>query len=247
VSVQAQYADLAENYTADADYEPATVVVFGGDQEITTTNVYADTRVAGVISSNPAYLMNAAGSGLHAFQLQPKGAAFELTKTEKIVGNFLPTGIDFGPDGAMYMADWVNGWNDKGYGRIWKMTDETAKGWALQQQTAAEIKADYTKLGKVYYKDFNVEIQKKVSKPLTFTLFYANFVYNKDVAQGKVNEGFVYANIEVLEFTYKFNDKHALRMELQGLQTRQDMGDWATIVAEYTISPNWFFSTVFSI
>lgn len=105
-------------------------------------------------------------------------------------------------------------------------------------------KADYIKLGKVYYKDFNVEIQKKVSKPLKFTLFYANFVYNKDVAQGKVNEGFVYANIEVLEFTYKFNDKHALRMELQGLQTRQDMGDWATIVAEYTISPNWFFSTV---
>ena len=96
----------------------------------------------------------------------------------------------------------------------------------------------------MYYKDFNVEIQKKVSKPLKFTLFYANFVYNKDVAQGKVNEGFVYANIEVLEFTYKFNDKHALRMELQGLQTRQDMGDWATIVAEYTIAPNWFLSTV---
>jgi hypothetical protein len=105
-------------------------------------------------------------------------------------------------------------------------------------------KADYTKLGAVYYKDFNVEIQKKVSKPLKFTLFYANFVYNKDVAQGKVNEGIVYANIEVLEFTYKFNDKHALRMEFQGLQTKQDHGDWATVVAEYTISPHWFFSTV---
>ena len=105
-------------------------------------------------------------------------------------------------------------------------------------------KANYTKLGKVYYKDFNVEIQKKVSKPLKFTFFYANFVYDKDVAQGKLNEGKVYANIEVLEFTYKFNDKHALRMEFQGLQTKQDHGDWATIVAEYTISPQWFFSTV---
>jgi hypothetical protein len=63
-SVQAQYADLAENYVADDNYQPATVVVFGGDQEITTTNVYADTRVAGVISSNPAYLMNAASEGL---------------------------------------------------------------------------------------------------------------------------------------------------------------------------------------
>lgn len=63
-SVQAQYADLAENYVADSDYSPATVVIFGGEQEITTTTTYADTRVAGVISSNPAYLMNAASAGL---------------------------------------------------------------------------------------------------------------------------------------------------------------------------------------
>jgi hypothetical protein len=63
-SVQAQYADLAENYAADAEYQPGTVVVFGGEQEITTTNAFADVRVAGVISSNPAYLMNAASSGL---------------------------------------------------------------------------------------------------------------------------------------------------------------------------------------
>ena len=105
-------------------------------------------------------------------------------------------------------------------------------------------KPDYTKLGNVYYKDFNLEVQKKISKPLKFTLFYANFVYDKEVALGKVGEGMVYANIEVLEFTYKFNDRHALRMELQGLQTKQDLGDWATIVAEYTISPKWFFSTV---
>jgi len=108
------------------------------------------------------FVGNAAGSGLHAFQLQPKGAAFELTKTEKIVGNFLPTGIDFGPDGSMYMADWVNGWNDKGYGRIWKLTDETAKGWALQKQTEAEIKADYKKLyeadlkSKLYFEDLRI-------------------------------------------------------------------------------------------
>ncbi len=103
-----------------------------------------------------------ASSGLHAFQLQHKGASFELTKTEKIVGSFLPTGIDFGPDGALYMADWVNGWNDKNYGRIWKLTDETAKGWALQKQTEAEIKADYKKLSeadlksKLYFDDLRI-------------------------------------------------------------------------------------------
>ena len=64
VSTQAQYADLAENYVADDNYEIGTVVVFGGDAEITVTNEFADHRVAGVISANPAYLMNAAVSGL---------------------------------------------------------------------------------------------------------------------------------------------------------------------------------------
>lgn len=108
------------------------------------------------------FVGSAASSGIHAFQLQPKGASFELTKTEKIVGSFLPTGIDFGPDGALYMADWVNGWDDKNYGRIWKLTDETAKGWELQKQTTAEIKADYTKLSeadlksKLYFEDMRI-------------------------------------------------------------------------------------------
>jgi len=64
LSTQAQYADLAEKYLADAEYLPGTVVVFGGEQEITVSQTFADVRVAGVISSNPAYLMNAATEGL---------------------------------------------------------------------------------------------------------------------------------------------------------------------------------------
>ena len=108
------------------------------------------------------FVGSAASSGLHAFQLQPKGASFEMTKTEKIVGGFLPTGIDFAPDGTLYMADFVNGWDDKNYGRIWKLTDETASGWTLQKQTEAEIKADYKKLSedelksKLYFEDQRV-------------------------------------------------------------------------------------------
>jgi hypothetical protein len=64
VASHAQYADLAENYLADEEYVPGTVVVFGGDEEITTTTTFADPRVAGAISTNPAYLMNGACSGL---------------------------------------------------------------------------------------------------------------------------------------------------------------------------------------
>ena len=54
----ARYADLAERYAADREYLVGTVVVFGGDNEITTTNIKMDTAVAGVISANPAFRMN---------------------------------------------------------------------------------------------------------------------------------------------------------------------------------------------
>jgi len=54
----ARYADLAERYAADQEYPVGTVVVFGGDKEITTTNTKMDTAVAGVISANPAFRMN---------------------------------------------------------------------------------------------------------------------------------------------------------------------------------------------
>jgi fibronectin-binding autotransporter adhesin len=54
----AQYADLAELYSADAKYEPGTVLVFGGNNEVTISTVSADPRVAGVVSTNPAHLMN---------------------------------------------------------------------------------------------------------------------------------------------------------------------------------------------
>jgi hypothetical protein len=60
----AKYADLAEVYTSDQKYEPGTVVVFGGSAEITATTKTHDTRVAGVISTNPAYLMNSEAEGL---------------------------------------------------------------------------------------------------------------------------------------------------------------------------------------
>jgi hypothetical protein len=57
-ATSAQYADLAEKYSADAEYEPGTVVMFGGSQEITLCINDACSRVAGVVSTNPSYRMN---------------------------------------------------------------------------------------------------------------------------------------------------------------------------------------------
>jgi hypothetical protein len=57
VATSAQFADLAEKYVADALYEPGTVVEFGGEFEVTLASDET-TRVAGVISLNPAFIMN---------------------------------------------------------------------------------------------------------------------------------------------------------------------------------------------
>jgi hypothetical protein len=58
-ATSAQYADLAEKYRADRDYIPGTVVSFGGEREVTESLIDSDRKVAGVISKNPSYVMNA--------------------------------------------------------------------------------------------------------------------------------------------------------------------------------------------
>lgn len=61
--LQATYADLAEYYEADTNYEPGTVLEFGGEKEVTIAED-GTTRVAGVVSTNPAYAMNANCQGI---------------------------------------------------------------------------------------------------------------------------------------------------------------------------------------
>jgi quinoprotein glucose dehydrogenase len=60
-------------------------------------------------------------SHIWSFGLKPKGASFVLDGEKDILSGILPTGIKFGPDGALYIADWINGWNTKDYGRVWKL------------------------------------------------------------------------------------------------------------------------------
>jgi len=57
-ATSAEYADLAENYEADAEIEAGTVVHFGGEKEVSVCDVDHCTKVAGVVSTDPAYRMN---------------------------------------------------------------------------------------------------------------------------------------------------------------------------------------------
>jgi hypothetical protein len=65
-TLEATYADLAEFYSADREYEPGTVLIFGGTAEVTESTLGNDTRVAGVVTTNPAYIMNKELQGLRA-------------------------------------------------------------------------------------------------------------------------------------------------------------------------------------
>ena len=90
-ATQAQYADLAENYLGDSQYEPGTVLVFGGDQEVTVTNQKGDRRVAGIVTTDPAYLMNSmlAGDAVVGLALQGRVPCKVLGKVSK--GDILVT------------------------------------------------------------------------------------------------------------------------------------------------------------
>jgi hypothetical protein len=57
-ATSAQYADVAEKYTSDSEYDPGTVLVFGGAHEVTLCDADMSNKIAGVVSTNPAYLMN---------------------------------------------------------------------------------------------------------------------------------------------------------------------------------------------
>ncbi|MGB8853171.1 MAG: PVC-type heme-binding CxxCH protein [Pirellulales bacterium] len=62
----------------------------------------------------------AAGSGVMSFRVQPKGAGFEACDQEMTFKGILSTDVEVGPDGAVWIADWVEGWNGSGKGRLWR-------------------------------------------------------------------------------------------------------------------------------
>jgi len=78
-------------------------------------------------------------SHIWAFDLKPKGASFELNTDQSILSGVLPTGIRFGPDGALYLSDWITGWDTKDYGRVWKLDVTKNKNDLEDQRKETEM------------------------------------------------------------------------------------------------------------
>lgn len=77
-------------------------------------------------------------SHIWCFDLEQKGAGFKLRTDKSILNGVLPTGLRFGPDGALYLADWISGWDAKNYGRIWKLDVEPDKNDLAQERLETE-------------------------------------------------------------------------------------------------------------
>jgi hypothetical protein len=92
VATAARYADLAEIYASDETYEPGTVVKLGGSAEITQTTSIEDTNVFGVISTDPAYLMNSEAEGLPVALTGrvPVKVFGKVLKGERLISSHLP-------------------------------------------------------------------------------------------------------------------------------------------------------------
>jgi quinoprotein glucose dehydrogenase len=87
------------------------------------------------------FFFHAQGKKLSAFKVKPRGASFEMTDEHTVHGGIYNTGIDFGPDGALYIADWMNGPSDRG--RIWKLDDPEAAKSVLRVQTREILAAGF--------------------------------------------------------------------------------------------------------
>jgi len=104
-------------------------------------------------------------------------------------------------------------------------------------------KSNFFEVGKeLYFKDINVELEKKLSRKFKSVFHYYYQEYNKDILQGLAGYGIINSHIGVVDLTFKLKPKHSLRIELQTLFTKQDKGNWVMLLLEYSVAPHWFFT-----
>lgn len=115
-----------------------------------------------------------ASSGIHSFDVRPKGAGFELGAYEQFIWECLPTDVEFGVEGGIYFSDWVESWNKTGKGRIYHTFDPNVNG-ALVAETKALLNANLTKFAAN-------DLRALLSHPDQRVRLEAQFAY---VAQGE--------------------------------------------------------------
>lgn len=88
----------------------------------------------------------ASNSGIRLIRTQPSGAFWKVERSEQPVWNILATDVDFGPDGALWVCDWVNGWVGEGKGRVYRFFDVAASEQSIVKEVQSLLAAGFSKL-----------------------------------------------------------------------------------------------------
>jgi putative membrane-bound dehydrogenase-like protein len=91
------------------------------------------------VSSFPGAPANAR---VYAFKLKEEGAGFALESDKVLLRGILTVGMKIGPDGALYLTDWVTGWDSKNAGRLWKLDAPQAAGSPMRKEVQSLLAAD---------------------------------------------------------------------------------------------------------
>ena len=130
-------------------------------------------------------------SPIHAFTMEPAGAGFQLGETEIVAEGLLPTGLDFGPDGALYFGDWINGWGVKDEGRVWRLDAGAAAGadTVIRSQVSGLLTQDFTQRTPTELFDLLAHQDRRIRQKAQFALAKddANFYDLLDFARTDTN------------------------------------------------------------
>jgi len=109
-------------------------------------------------------------SGVRTFRLSRSGAGYEVQDHDKIAWNTLATDVDFGPDGSLYLFDWVHGWSKTGKGRIIKVrTPKMANDFKLRN-SARTLGSDFSKLNKSRLQPLLAHADRRIRQKAQFAL-----------------------------------------------------------------------------
>lgn len=84
-----------------------------------------------------------ANARIYAFTLKEDGATFAMDREKVLLRGVLSVGIRIGPDGALYLTDWITGWNSKDNGRLWKLDAPAAAGSTIRKEVQTLLAADF--------------------------------------------------------------------------------------------------------
>ncbi len=112
----------------------------------------------------------AKGSGVRGFKLEPKGAGFTLGENEKTWWDVLATDVEMGSDGAMYVLDWTEGWNQTGKGRIYRASDPASRNSAAALEAKRLLAAGFDKRSESDLEKLLAHADQRVRQEAQFAL-----------------------------------------------------------------------------